>query len=575
MQISNKFWSRLLLALILIVAGHIGQSFAATTSIYAGTYSGSFSGADQGTWTATVSSLGEVTLQGSSGTSGETFIGHRADFLWGADNTLVFPVTLITYANGAATGTTIDFNPNPSTGVVSGTWTNIYVGGGSFSGSRTSTSIATTLATTTTTSTSTTTTTSASTTTTTLPPIGVFHLFGGWNLLGHHGDTPIRVDTAFVDTAKVSTVWSWKAAAGKWAFYTPLLDQASLVAYAAGKGYEVLTTVYPGDGFWVNAKVDHTITYGTISRFKLDRSYLPDGWNLVATGEQLLPGELDAKLGGTLGSPSFTSMWTWNPVSGKWYFYAPSLAGDGTLAAYVQTKGYLDFGAARTGSGSGFWLNMNSLASSSYWKGIRPNFGWIVEVTPAIFTYYLAECSTSTDCRPLSGPIYDFLDPSNPMRVSATFNGVSYGDLTRQELHSLMDGAMNTVRKIIDNVWSGEMTPEWAITERVIGGALASATGVQDFESRLVSGFTGAGFPAASGVTTAGGTGGGSVPSPGAYLCPTTKVPFDQDWIQSHGSYWAAQDAHDQGDYGQEAKYCAVAKALCDAVVTNPSSCPG
>lgn len=91
-----------------------------------------------------------------------------------------------------------------------------------------------------------------------------------------------------------------------------------------------------------------------------------------------------------------------------------------------------------------------------------------------------------------------------------------------------------------------------------------------------------------SGSSSSSGSGSQSV-SAGPYQCPTTKAVNDPTWIQSHGSYWAAASAHDnyalclktntaatcQPYLDQETKYCSVAKSLCLAVVTNPSSCPG
>ena len=57
------------------------------------------------------------------------------------------------------------------------------------------------------------------------------------------------------------------------------------------------------------------------------------------------------------------------------------------------------------------------------------------------------------------------------------------------------------------------------------------------------------------------------------YLCPTNKTPFDPLWIQSHGTYWAAMDAHDRGMYSLEKKYCQVAYSLCIAA-TPAVNCP-
>lgn len=83
-------------------------------------------------------------------------------------------------------------------------------------------------------------------------------------------------------------------------------------------------------------------------------------------------------------------------------------------------------------------------------------------------------------------------------------------------------------------------------------------------------------------------TGGGGATA-GGYQCATTKKPFDPDWIQSHGSYWAAASAHDayaaclktkpkaacQDFYIRETKLCEYAKSACLAVATSAASCPG
>jgi hypothetical protein len=104
-------------------------------------------------------------------------------------------------------------------------------------------------------------------------------------------------------------------------------------------------------------------------------------------------------------------------------------------------------------------------------------------------------------------------------------------------------------------------------------------------------GAAGGGAGGGSGATTtdSGSTAGGGGTSAGGYQCPTTKKPFDPDWIQSHGSYWAAASAHDayaaclktkpqaacQDFYVQETKLCNYAKPACLAVATSASSCPG
>ena len=78
------------------------------------------------------------------------------------------------------------------------------------------------------------------------------------------------------------------------------------------------------------------------------------GWNPAALGETTAPKQFCEAQGGAV-----TNLWAWDAVNSAWYFYAPSLDTSGGLAAYITTKGCLDFGAsAKTlGIGTGFWVN--------------------------------------------------------------------------------------------------------------------------------------------------------------------------------------------------------------------------
>jgi hypothetical protein len=76
-------------------------------------------------------------------------------------------------------------------------------------------------------------------------------LVSSWNLLGYSGSA--AMDLSQFSAANAITVWKWVAATGKWAFHAPSLSPADLATYAGNKGYDVLTTINPGDGFWVNA----------------------------------------------------------------------------------------------------------------------------------------------------------------------------------------------------------------------------------------------------------------------------------------------------------------------------------
>ena len=203
-------------------------------------------------------------------------------------------------------------------------------------------------------------------TTTTLAAT-TLNLNPGWNLLGNTGSPAIAVQTdpSLSDSNKVTTVWKWNAQAAGWAFYAPSLAAGgTLATYAAGKGYQVLSTIEPGEGFWVNAAQAFTLTRTGITPFTLGPTYtgasgLVFGWNLVATSDVLSPPQIDTALGGTVGAPSFISMWAWSNSSSQWYFYAPSLAANGTLPAYIISKQYLDFATLPASPGLGFWLSSN------------------------------------------------------------------------------------------------------------------------------------------------------------------------------------------------------------------------
>ncbi|MDO8565949.1 MAG: hypothetical protein Q7S04_02055 [Candidatus Moranbacteria bacterium] len=79
----------------------------------------------------------------------------------------------------------------------------------------------------------------------------------GWNLVGSTAGTA-SVASLFSDKTKVSTVWKWLTPKNTWAFYTPANTDGG-VAYAMGKGYEFLTSIAGGEGFWVNALLPGTI----------------------------------------------------------------------------------------------------------------------------------------------------------------------------------------------------------------------------------------------------------------------------------------------------------------------------
>jgi hypothetical protein len=213
--------------------------------------------------------------------------------------------------------------------------------------------------TTTTTTAPTTTTTVAATTTTTQASTFALNFAQGWNLAGNASDAPIDVPATFSDTTRFLTVWKWIAAQSAWAFHAPSLavqGGSVLVDYATSKGYQLLTTISGGEGFWVNAKTvgSVNVTNGNAVSVSILAPRLTTGWNLVSVGETATPKQFcDAQSGGV------TTLWAWDATNSAWFFYAPSLDASSGLASYISSKGYLDFasGNKTLGNGTGFWVN--------------------------------------------------------------------------------------------------------------------------------------------------------------------------------------------------------------------------
>ena len=197
------------------------------------------------------------------------------------------------------------------------------------------------------------------------------NLAAGWNLIGNGTDVPIYLPASFGDANKVLSVWKWLTASGKWAFYSPLLTGQALTDFAVGKGYEVMSSVTGGEGFWVNTKqgfVAQIPTGTTLQSAALAASGnrpLAVGWSLVAVGDNPTPAAFNARLSGLATAPAnpadtplnLTSLWAWDSTRLGWYFYAPSLDKNGTLQSYIASKAYLDFGVGVLSPTTGFWIN--------------------------------------------------------------------------------------------------------------------------------------------------------------------------------------------------------------------------
>ena len=74
----------------------------------------------------------------------------------------------------------------------------------------------------------------------------------GWNMVSSM--TGITTSDTFSDDSKFASIWKWED--NKWVVYLPGQDTQS---YAESKGFEVLSTIEPGEGFWLNAKSAETV----------------------------------------------------------------------------------------------------------------------------------------------------------------------------------------------------------------------------------------------------------------------------------------------------------------------------
>lgn len=206
-------------------------------------------------------------------------------------------------------------------------------------------------------------------------------LLPGWNLLGNTNlmynlAGTVEVAAVLGEEAKVQGVWKWAAPKNKWAFYTPTQADGG-AAYAASKGYEFLTTIDYGEGFWVNAKTAHIAPFGASAGLPIPAPVpsgyqlnLVSGWNLIATAEPKTPSQFNASLSATPPAAgeipiNLHTLWAWDAGQSNWYFYAPSLEAQGgtALADYVASKNYLDFGAKVLEPAMGFWVNKASASS--------------------------------------------------------------------------------------------------------------------------------------------------------------------------------------------------------------------
>ena len=161
----------------------------------------------------------------------------------------------------------------------------------------------------------------------------------GWNLLS--SDIAFSVTEKLSDSSKFVSVWKWED--NTWAVYLPGLDTA---AYAGSKGFNELTGIKAGEGFWVNCKAQETVTVSGVQ--ETGSLSLTKGWNLVGLKTGTLKSVADLISG---NEDSIFSLWKWE--NNTWAVYLPGEADGG--AAYAAGKGFALL--TEIEPGEGFWVN--------------------------------------------------------------------------------------------------------------------------------------------------------------------------------------------------------------------------
>jgi plastocyanin len=163
----------------------------------------------------------------------------------------------------------------------------------------------------------------------------------GWNLLSSR--LSLSVGEKFSDGDKFSSVWKWQDEG--WAVYLPGESDGG-AAYASAKGFTVLTTIHPGEGFWVNATAPETVTISGIAAS--GSLFLSDGWNLAG-----LKGDQGKSVTSLISGNenNIASIWKWQ--SGGWAVYLPGEDDGGQ--AYAAGKSFAVLTSIEPGEG--FWVN--------------------------------------------------------------------------------------------------------------------------------------------------------------------------------------------------------------------------
>ena len=130
----------------------------------------------------------------------------------------------------------------------------------------------------------------------------ILNLVPGWNLLGNSSSAAIDVTQTFGDSTQFISVWKWNPGTHRWGFYAPSMSSSALTDYARGRGYEVIGSVVPKEGFWVNATSAVALDALVSSAATLAENDLQQGWNLVGSADNKTPAQLNQALADSLNA---------------------------------------------------------------------------------------------------------------------------------------------------------------------------------------------------------------------------------------------------------------------------------
>jgi hypothetical protein len=237
-------------------------------------------------------------------------------------------------------------------------------------------------------------------------------LVQGWNLKSAR--VAITVADTFSSAGGFASVWKWES--GCWAVYLP--GETTPGEYAAAKGFDPLTTISPGEGFWVNSNGTQSVTImGT--PVDTDAMSLIEGWNLkgLKSDSAIIVSTLFAN------ATKFSSVWKWE--SSGWAVHLP---GEETQGDYAKAKGFSQLSSINPGEG--FWVNAAAAGAGE------------LEPMPPLVAAQVLDATYSGKYVPVQGAeVYYNEAKIADTDINGSFGfGIFYGEVLNAETNAGLEG---------------------------------------------------------------------------------------------------------------------------------------